>query len=374
MKQQSNTPDSEPKRVWLKTKYANLMRYVPSKNYYARFRSRGKLVWKSLETTKISIAQLRLADLLGEYRARDARQEENKGGTMTVGEALRTVLERIQDNHDRKPLTKRSSADRIAALKRSWPQLDKLDVRTVAKADCLNWVKTATGDMSPSSFNQVVRHLRRAFDLAIELGCRTDNPAAAVEWRREQPKELRLPEPKEFHRLVDSIRNCGWVEAEESARFIEFLAYTGCRLTEAINVRWADVDFRRSKLKVRGDPITGTKGSNGKKPREVPLIADARQLLKKIRKERADESPENTILQQRTARKALTHACERLGIAKLTHHDLRHLFATRCIESGVDIPTVSRWLGHKDGGALAMRVYGHLRDQHSQEMATKVKY
>ena len=28
---------------------------------------------------------------------------------------------------------------------------------------------------------------------------------------------------------------------------------------------------------------------------------------------------------------------------------------------GVDIPTVSRWLGHKDGGALAMKVYGHLR-------------
>ena len=50
MKEQPKTPDSEPKRVWLKTKYANLMRYVPSENYYARFRSRGKLVWKSLET------------------------------------------------------------------------------------------------------------------------------------------------------------------------------------------------------------------------------------------------------------------------------------------------------------------------------------
>jgi integrase len=37
---------------------------------------------------------------------------------------------------------------------------------------------------------------------------------------------------------------------------------------------------------------------------------------------------------------------------------LRHLFATRCIETGVDIPTVSRWLGHKDGGGLAMKVYG----------------
>lgn len=48
------------------------MRYVPSENYYARFRSRGKLVWKSLDTNKISIAQLRLTDLLGEYRARFA--------------------------------------------------------------------------------------------------------------------------------------------------------------------------------------------------------------------------------------------------------------------------------------------------------------
>jgi integrase len=57
-----------------------------------------------------------------------------------------------------------------------------------------------------------------------------------------------------------------------------------------------------------------------------------------------------------------------------THHDLRHLFATRCIESGVDIPTVSRWLGHRDGGALAMRTYGHLGDEHSKSMAAKVSF
>jgi len=36
------------------------------------------------------------------------------------------------------------------------------------------------------------------------------------------------------------------------------------------------------------------------------------------------------------------------------------LFAISCIESGVDIPTVSRWPGHKDGGALATKVYGAL--------------
>ena len=40
--------------------------------------------------------------------------------------------------------------------------------------------------------------------------------------------------------------------------------------------------------------------------------------------------------------------------------------------SGVDIPTVSRWLGHKDGGALAMEVYGLLRNQHSASVSKLV--
>lgn len=48
--------------------------------------------------------------------------------------------------------------------------------------------------------------------------------------------------------------------------------------------------------------------------------------------------------------------------------------ATRCIESGVDVPTVSRWLGHSDGGALAMKSYGHLRQEHSTAQAAKVVF
>ena len=76
----------------------------------------------------------------------------------------------------------------------------------------------------------------------------------------------------------------------------------------------------------------------------------------------------------RECQKSMDRAAKVVGMPRITHHDLRHLFATRCIESGVDIPTVSRWLGHKDGGALAMRVYGHLRDSHSLKMAQKVTF
>jgi Phage integrase family len=54
---------------------------------------------------------------------------------------------------------------------------------------------------------------------------------------------------------------------------------------------------------------------------------------------------------------SMTHAAAKIGMERITHHDLRQLFATICIESGVDIPTVSRWLGHNDGGALCMKTY-----------------
>jgi len=93
-----------------------------------------------------------------------------------------------------------------------------------------------------------------------------------------------------------------------------------------------------------------------------------------VRNERPDEAASCRVMRVRECQNAIDSACKKLGIARFTHHDLRHLFATLCIESGVDIPTVSRWLGHKDGGALAMKVYGHLRDQHSVNMAQRVSF
>ena len=49
------------------------------------------------------------------------------------------------------------------------------------------------------------------------------------------------------------------------------------------------------------------------------------------------------------------------------------IFATRCIASGVDLPTLASWLGHKDGGVLAAQFYGHLCRKHSTSMAHKVR-
>jgi len=103
------------------------------------------------------------------------------------------------------------------------------------------------------------------------------------------------------------------------------------------------------------------------------MIPGMHRLLERIRSERGEkEFLANPVMPVHECQGAINSACKSLGITRFTHHDLRHLFATRCTESGVEIPTVSLWLGHKDGGALAMKTYGHLRDQNSANMAQKV--
>jgi integrase len=133
--------------------------------------------------------------------------------------------------------------------------------------------------------------------------------------------------------------------------------------------RWQDVDWDRNEMTIQSVKRRAT--SNSSLTRVIPLIPALRLLLEKMQQEQQPE-PGDRICQVSECQKSLTRACGIVGCARLTHHSLRHLFATRCVESGIDIPTVARWLGHSDGGMLALKIYGHLSREHSQSMAAKV--
>jgi len=47
---------------------------------------------------------------------------------------------------------------------------------------------------------------------------------------------------------------------------------------------------------------------------------------------------------------------------------MRHYFVSNAIEKNIDFETIAAWVGHKDGGLLVAKTYGHLRDTHSVEM------
>lgn len=367
----SETTDSR----WQKTPVANLVRHVQSGNYYARIRVRGKLIWKSLKTDRISVAKLRLGDFHKQERQRAAVSIAVIRGKMTFADAVAAYKEQRKNDPNLKAGTVEYDDYRIKAMLRSWPELKKMDISKITDLDCKNWSEKNAKQVSSSSHNHTVGILRRIFKIAIDAGARYDNPALAAKWVKEHTtKQIKLPESDQFELLVKEIENSGSGFAKSSAELVQFLAYGGFRKSEAANITWADCDFKRDKIVLKGDPNTGLKRRHAGEFREVPIIPEMRKLLERIRSEREDEPQTEKVMRVFECKKSITTACKKLGIPRFTHHDLRHLFATRCIESGVDIPTVSRWLGHKDGGALAMKTYGHLRDEHSTKMAQKVVF
>jgi integrase len=356
---------------WESTSVQNLIRYRPSGTYFARFKVGGRLVRQSLGTTVFSVAKQRLSDKISEYRERDESVKAFASGKMSVGDAARAYLEKIDASVSLKPRSKVYLRLLYDFIKRTWPKLPETDVRRVTEGDCRTWLSAYQQRYSPTVINNSIAVLRAVFQEAISAGARFNNPAGALKRVKVRAKQLELPSRDQFLRFVEVIESAGGRFSKDCANLVRFLAYTGLRLGEARHVTWADVNFEQKQLHVKGDPETATK--NGE-TRIVPMIPELETLLKGLRAERRKEPQDATVMRVMECEKSMTHAAEKVGMKRITHHDLRHLFATICIESGVDVPTVSRWLGHKDGGALCMKTYGHLRQEHSVTQARRVRF
>ncbi len=298
---------------------------------------------------------------------------------MTFGEAAAIYSQKLDDKlalGHIKPRTYAYWQECLAALQKSWPGLNETETRKITRDDCRAWATAYGRKASPTRFNNTLSVLRHVLDVAVQKGVVYRNVAASQSredrWRLKlRPKHIALPSAEKFNAMITEMRAGHSRDSINCADFASALAFTGCRVGEAREVAWRDLDFDAGEIVVRGDANTGTKNWE---LRRVPLIPDARVLFQRMRSERSDESLDAKVFRVRECQKSLDRACKKVGADRITHHDLRHLFATRCIESGVDIPTVSRWLGHKDGGALAMRVYGHLRNEHSIAQAQRVTF
>lgn len=399
------------KTTWERTSVQNLLRNGASGRYYARWTIAGKQKWVSLETDVFSVAKLRLNDAAAAIEALRHSVSAVTEGNGTMGDLMRVYESRTRANTDLKPA---SIAARLVALKKvlkTWPKLEAMKPAAVTPEVVQAWVarfkgvgtnftppgaRTVIKGNSATSINRSIDAIRRLMDIAIERGAIHRNPVTVkpADGRRLKKKvgraKLVLPGFTDVQRLFTEIENNGAVGGwgTEAADFCRFLAYSGCRVGEVPGVTWSCVDWDRKLLHVRGIRPANS-GHNALKTessdRFVPLFADLEALLKKIIKRRQaaaryaetarpDLEPTDRVLRLSEAQRSIDRACATLGIPRITHHDFRHLFATRCIESGVDIPTVSRWLGHADGGALAMRTYGHLRQEHSTAQAAKVRF
>jgi integrase len=357
-------------KTWQKTRKPNLLRHK-SGRYYARAFASGKEVWKSLKTSHFSVAQAKLAEFLKEHRERVSNGSGEGSAKMTFGEALKIHQQNQADDVTIKPTTRHYWNQIFAALLKSWRGLAEREIRRITKTDCKEWARAFRKVASSTRYNNTLSGLRHVFDVAKEAGIIYSNPAEKLERVPVRPKQLTLPSGEQFLQIVDAVEYAGAWCSRDCADFLRGLAFTGLRKGEAAQVEWRDLEFDVGEIIVRGDAETATKNWD---VHRVPLIPDARALFERMRSESSGESLDAKVFRVGECQKSLDRACKKVGADRITHHDLRHLFATRCIESGVDIPTVSRWLGHKDGGALAMKTYGHLRREHSIAQAQRVSF
>jgi integrase len=346
---------------------------VSSGAYYARVKIRGKIIRASLRTDVFSSAKLRLLDFV-----RERREATEQGLAPLFSEAVELYRTRVQQDSSMKQSSKDYRELCISKIQKSWPGLWKLRLSDLTPQACREWAARLGKEIASQYFNNVIGTLRLIIDEGVKHVRQTggpvlENSARELSRARIPAKTLTLPEPDQFRALVTLIRD-GSSWGPKAAELIEFLAYSGLRLyTEAQWVTWEDVDCQRREIVVRGNPETHTKNWE---VRRIPILPDMETLLTRMRTDLTaiGRQPAGKILQVTECPVSLHKACAHLGLPRLRHHDFRHLFATRCIEAGVDIPTVARWLGHKDGGALAMKTYGHLRNEHSQEMAKRVRF
>jgi integrase len=290
---------------------------------------------------------------------------------MTFGQAAELHMRRVEENVSIKRRTRKYYQEVLAALLKSWPELAGTEIRRITNAACREWAARYAKAVSATRYNAAIALLRHVIDVAIESGVLHSNPAFAIKRRTVRAKQLTLPSRSEFSAFISEMRAGHSRDSQNCADLVRGLAFTGCRISEAAQIEWRDLNFGAGEILVKGDAEEATK--NGE-VRRIPMIPQARALFEQMRRSRAEEPGSEKVFLVRESQKSMDRAARKIGMSRITHHDLRHFFATVAIESGVDIPTVSRWLGHKDGGALAMRTYGHLRREHSIAQAQKVSF
>ena len=400
--------NSEP--IWdTSTGVAGLLLNRENKRYYSRIQVNGKRSLKSLKTKVWSVAKLRHADTVAKSERLRTRRRRESGGDVTTGD----LLDRLSALYSSPELAERTRVSHrisLAVLKDQWKACfgtdllllkpSKLTTDAVRRFSNFlateavqkvrnNGARSKRRGYGAVTTNKVIGTLHRAMRIGVETDAIYElpfdmKPVSGPSIKRPvEARELNLPPIAKMREVFAAMRDAShglpsqaegheelkaYVEkrAHQSADLAEFMAYSGARIQEASSWVWED-DAGEFVV------IRGTKTRTSRN-RRVPKIPALKSLVKNMRERWRAEGREcvGRAFSISQCREALESACKRVGAPRLTHHSLRHYYATVCIESGVDIPTLSRWMGHADGGALAMKTYGHLRMEHSLAAAQRV--
>jgi integrase len=317
--------------------------------YYARFKSGGKEIRCSLQTTDRKLAERNLAK-----KKDDQSQIDRSQGKLTLAELCDRYLRTVQHQ---KPKTIERKTFIVRRIKSDWSTGKLTQIGKVKPSDVDLWLSRYR--FGSASRNLHISCVKELFNSALRDRIVTASPAAHLRSaKREKPIRL-TPTFQQFRAIIADVRAQIFnPDAQDSADFLEFLGLAGLGQAEAHSLTPADVDFAAGQIiRYRHKTSTGF---------AIPIFPQVRPLLEGLCKRAAHDA---RLFKISDARKALARACRRLGYPPFSQRSFRRMLITRAIERGVDVKVLSQWQGHKDGGKLILDTYSHVNPLHSRRMA-----
>jgi len=236
--------------------------------------------------------------------------------------------------------------------------------------------------LSATSTNMMLTLLNLAFEYACDMEYVEENPCVRVRRVKSESKKIEAFTREEQKAIEKTI------EGSEDRRLhgILLCLYSGLRIGELLALTWNDVDLERGVIKVTKtvyrerdengewqlfEDLPKTKASDRVIPLPEYMVEVLRQDLASARSQYVVENKKGERMSIRSYQYLFEKLTERAGARKLNFHALRHTFATRAIECGMDVRTVADLKGHKNA-SITLNRYAHCMLDHKIEMMRKL--
>lgn len=237
--------------------------------------------------------------------------------------------------------------------------------------------------LSATSTNMMLSILNLAFEYACDMEYIEENPCARVRRTKAETKKIEAFTVEEQRAIEMEISQSN----DRRLHGILLCLYTGLRIGELLGLTWNDIDLERGVIKItktvyREKDESGTwqlcvdtpktKASD----RVIPLPEYVTNMLRQDHENAKTpyvvENKKGERMSIRSYQYIFEKLAERSGVRKLNFHALRHTFATRAIECGMDIKTVADIMGHKNA-SITLNRYAHCMLDHKIEMMQKLQ-
>ena len=235
--------------------------------------------------------------------------------------------------------------------------------------------KTGKG-LSANSVNAVISVIQSSLKTAHLWGLTKDYTADKLKRPKLKEKPVECFTLAEQKQIEQAVLN----DKKDKLYGIILCLYSGLRIGELIALQWSDIDFAKGILTVSKSCHDGKDGLVIDEPktatsrRTIPLPKQLMPLVKMLKK-RSDSdfvvSSHGKPVSVRSYQRSFELLLKKLDIPHRGFHSLRHTFATRAIECGMDVKTLSEILGHKNP-TVTLNRYAHSLMEHKQDMMNRL--